>query len=669
MTLLVHFRAFVVYCAIFLLCFANMATASTDVNIEQIEQTNNAYTITNFQWEQTADEFLLRILGNTQPTYTMYQLFEPLRIIIDIADASIDANVSLPIDLQHGPVFQVNGTTINDKKPAIARIEIFLTSDQAYSVEREENDILVRFAKKTVDEEGNETTSLPTDTEKEMVEEALAETVDDQTEEIAPTFKQESSTIFDIDVEKTSSETRVHVKADGPLVNFQKMPLPKANSRPDRLYVDFPNVKIDIPDSQIEVNTTLARIRAARREKGVRIVFDSGINQLFDFKIYPMSYGLMIVIPEAESSELIAGILEKDADTAETVDPINSIQQAAKPDTIANQDVASKSSKIDELLEDFSFGGYAKKKITVDFYKIDLHNVFRLFGEISDLNIVVDEGVAGSLTLSLNEVPWDFALDIILNLKDLQKEERFNTIVISPKSKNFSWPERTTDNIAFKVDESAQKPETQIKEAITIRKKIEQPKELLEAKKILVQAQSKEKTGNYEGALKLYEEAFSLWKDNAQLAKRIASLCLVQLNMNAKAAYYAKSALNINAKDNSAALQAAIANANMKKIAEAEEYFNLAVGGTSPEGEALISYSAFAEENQHFDTAISMLQKHGALYGDTLDTMISKARIYDKMGQRKQAVEEYRALLHSGFDLPPDLARYIKGRISMENNI
>ena len=50
---------------------------------------------------------------------------------------------------------------------------------------------------------------------------------------------------------------------------------------------------------------------------------------------------------------------------------------------------------------------YDKQPVTVDFYKIDIHNVFRLFGEISGMNIVIDEGVAGTLTLSLL-ISWTF---------------------------------------------------------------------------------------------------------------------------------------------------------------------------------------------------------------------------------------------------------------------
>src|SRR6185312_1099441 len=52
--------------------------------------------------------------------------------------------------------------------------------------------------------------------------------------------------------------------------------------------------------------------------------------------------------------------------------------------------------------------------VTLDFQGADLRMVLRTFADISGLNIVIDQSVQGSVDVSLNEVPWDQALDIIL---------------------------------------------------------------------------------------------------------------------------------------------------------------------------------------------------------------------------------------------------------------
>jgi len=311
------------------------------------------------------------------------------------------------------------------------------------------------------------------------------------------------------------------------------------------------------------------------------------------------------------------------------------------------------------------FAGYTKQRITVDFYKIDLHNVFRLFGEISNLNMIVDEGVGGSLTLALNDVPWDFALDIILNLKNLKKEERYNTIVISKKSKKFDWPERALQKLDLEINTEIQESQ-QNKEGLQVNRMRQEVSDVVrEAKKLIHMAQTSEKLGNYATALPLYEDAFAKWPENIIIAKRIAALCLVQLGQNAKAVHYAKVALRANPNDYSSALQAAIGLAKMEKDDESEEFFKIATSGVSPASEALSSYASFFEEKEQYDRAIEMLVRHGDIHGDTLGTMLSKARIHDKQGRQDLAAEEYQAILLSGYEIPPDLARYIKGRVSL----
>ncbi|RWX52423.1 AMIN domain-containing protein [Candidatus Electrothrix marina] len=120
--------------------------------------------------------------------------------------------------------------------------------------------------------------------------------------------------------------------------------------------------------------------------------------------------------------------------------------------------------------------------ISVDFYKIDLHNVFRMLREITGKNIVIAGGVSGNLTLALTDVPWQFALDIILNLKDLAKMERDNTIVIYPKDKEFFWPKQEDEGIDIKVDNDI--IDDQKKKGITYTGERDLPPEQLEAKKV-----------------------------------------------------------------------------------------------------------------------------------------------------------------------------------------
>ena len=314
--------------------------------------------------------------------------------------------------------------------------------------------------------------------------------------------------------------------------------------------------------------------------------------------------------------------------------------------------------------DSFSFAGYKKKRISIDFYKIDIHNVFRLFRQISGANIIIDEGVQGTVTLALKDVPWDFALDIILNLSDLAKEEKFNTIVIYPKDKEFVWPQRSIDNLSFEEN-----LEVVQQEALIIEQSANQPKEIMQAKDLMRKARLKETQNDFEQAADLYEEAFDLWPQNDALATRLAALYLVRLGMNAKGVFYAKKSLEVNPDENyKAALYAAIGTANMNKIPEAVEYFSQSISGDPPMKEALVSFAAFSESAGRLESALKLYDKYHDYYGESVNSLVAKARIYDLLGETAKADKQYKAVLVSGFQLQTGLRKYIEGRLSAANN-
>src|SRR5258706_4950392 len=78
---------------------------------------------------------------------------------------------------------------------------------------------------------------------------------------------------------------------------------------------------------------------------------------------------------------------------------------------------------------------YAGKKISLNLVDTDVKQIFRLFHEISGLNFVLDPAVEGKVTIVLDNVPWDQALDIILKNNGLDKQFENNVIRIAPTQK------------------------------------------------------------------------------------------------------------------------------------------------------------------------------------------------------------------------------------------
>ncbi len=77
---------------------------------------------------------------------------------------------------------------------------------------------------------------------------------------------------------------------------------------------------------------------------------------------------------------------------------------------------------------------FTGEPISVNLKDVDLRDFFRLIHEISGLNVVVDPNVKGSLTIVLDDVPWDQALDIVLKNNDLDKQLEGNVLRIATKA-------------------------------------------------------------------------------------------------------------------------------------------------------------------------------------------------------------------------------------------
>lgn len=84
---------------------------------------------------------------------------------------------------------------------------------------------------------------------------------------------------------------------------------------------------------------------------------------------------------------------------------------------------------------------YTGEKIQLVFDDADVRDIFQLIAEVSDLNIIVSDDVKGSITLRLIDVPWDQALDLILETKNLGMLKKGNVVRVLPKDQIRSMEE------------------------------------------------------------------------------------------------------------------------------------------------------------------------------------------------------------------------------------
>lgn len=294
---------------------------------------------------------------------------------------------------------------------------------------------------------------------------------------------------------------------------------------------------------------------------------------------------------------------------------------------------------------------YRGEKITLDFYKTELHNVFRLFAEMSGKNFIIDDEVQGELTLSLKEVPWDEAMDLVLDLKGLVKEEKLGTTIIKPKP----------------IKEETGKGELVVK---TFSEEILQPAKLLKEEKenrgraqdLIIKAHNLEAMGKKAEALAVYKEAYELWKDNIDLIMKAAYLNYT-LGYYARCYYLSGQALKLNSKHAEAALYAALSAAKMKKAAEARQLFEISVDARPQIPEAYYNYALFLKRQKDYAGAISIYKEYEQAFGPSLEIWLATAVLYEKQGSSYEACNQYKAIQNAGFSMDRKIKQLVQEKI------
>lgn len=85
--------------------------------------------------------------------------------------------------------------------------------------------------------------------------------------------------------------------------------------------------------------------------------------------------------------------------------------------------------EIEEKKKEFAYVG---DRLSLNFQNIPVRNVLQLIADFTSLNLVASDTVSGNITLRLENVPWDQALDIVLKTKGLDKRQIGNVLMVAP---------------------------------------------------------------------------------------------------------------------------------------------------------------------------------------------------------------------------------------------
>ncbi len=268
----------------------------------------------------------------------------------------------------------------------------------------------------------------------------------------------------------------VSVEADGWL-NYTSFHL----DDPSRLVFDFAGTLNRVSTGRIPIDAVgVYRVRVAQFQSAhpriTRIVFDlesdilhRAVSEGNDLKIYfstsadrlaalgapPESEGTVQVTTTGSGPDFTSYGFDEYSSPVASMEPVAVVAQSLPPAQSApDSGLAAPMPGLPEppfqeppsaeaaavpgqrVLQRATFGGgereYTGELISLDFKDGDIQDIFRLFADISGLNIVVQPGVTGRITLVLTEVPWDQALDLILKSHRLGYVVQGNVIRIAP---------------------------------------------------------------------------------------------------------------------------------------------------------------------------------------------------------------------------------------------
>ena len=89
--------------------------------------------------------------------------------------------------------------------------------------------------------------------------------------------------------------------------------------------------------------------------------------------------------------------------------------------------------KPDEAKNTSGSRGYRGEKLSLNFQNIEVRALLQVIADFTGLNVVASDSVGGNLTLRLKDVPWDQALDIVMQARGLDMRRNGNVLWIAPK--------------------------------------------------------------------------------------------------------------------------------------------------------------------------------------------------------------------------------------------
>jgi type IV pilus assembly protein PilQ len=407
---------------------SQLGISCTTVQKAAQPQSNEVREVKNIEVKDLPEMTEIRVESDQPLVYTAYQLSDPLRLVLDISGGKL-GKYTEEIPINQGAVLSIR--PYEGQAPNyMSRLEIGLSKLTDFRIEPQDHTLVVQVSKPLDETAAEEVTPPPA------------------VPPVEQTPAQPAQNLTGVRVEPYEKGVKVVVTGDGTL--SPDIFTLKGN----RLVADFPDTSNQVKPNVMNINhPLLKRIRLGQHTspKKVRLVMDLTSEVTYELEKKDNEVALD-VSPVAKGKEA-AGQSETEAPKPQA--PPEQVQQtaptASEPAPTAVQPMKPRPSggrsEVELLPKRFT-----GRRISLDFQDADISNVLRLIADVSGLNVVLGEDVKGKITLKLQNVPWDQALDIILKSKGLGQLRDGNIIRVD-----------TNSNIAKLQDDEAKAKESLIK--------------------------------------------------------------------------------------------------------------------------------------------------------------------------------------------------------------
>ncbi len=391
---------------------------------ESCQATSNLQTVTTTQ--QGADSALLRLhFDGAAVSPTSFMMKAPQMLVLDFPD-------TLSASSLHSKIIQ--SRLIKSVKFAQAsgklRVMIALKQNKEYSTKITGNDVVIMFSDQKTASAKRAITPLRT----QIVEPSIAPQYNDPNRTVRPLIQQKSvrnqAMAHNTMVRSQPKATPYYYEASK-ITPVQPVYQPKAvipntlgridfrreNNGDGRVIIPLPNANIEaeINKKGNKVSILLKNIRVDQAKRRLSVMDFSTPASFIDITRRGANVGIDI-------SAITSFEFESRREGRRLIVLIKKIKRAKKKLSALKNSLKPKK-KV-----------YKGKKLSLNFQDIEISSVMQLLTDFTDKNIVVSDSVKGNITLRLKNVPWDQALDIVLESKALGMRNNGNVIWVAPAS-------------------------------------------------------------------------------------------------------------------------------------------------------------------------------------------------------------------------------------------